>query len=127
MSSVPLSRLSAGFSPLNPLFVLAKELEARGLHVSVDASISVVDAHLTGDFTASGHRSGDFQRAILRVDAVTAHPWWWLLWPGERFKNEVAEPEVTRLLPVEQTPDVARRIRNVLILGDSEPPGGSAR
>lgn len=66
-------------SPLHPLTLLAKELEARGLEASVDFSVSVVDAYSPG---GPGVASAAHQRVILRPDAVTAHPWWWLLWPG---------------------------------------------
>src|SRR5690606_5527337 len=111
-------------SPLHPLYALAKELEARGLGASVDTSVSVVDAFLPGSDVADPARryaqAASFQRAVLRADPVSAHPWWWLLWPRERFKTEKAEPELTRLLPVEDTSDVARRMRNILILDSTE-------
>ncbi len=126
-------------SPLHPLSLLAKEVEARGLVASVDRSVSVVDVFAPvrpgeeGGYACLGGtgvsaRSGvalvgadpAHQRVILRPDAVTAHPWWWLLWPGERFEHEMAEPEVTCLLPVECVEEVARRVRNILILDRNE-------
>ncbi|WP_017592364.1 hypothetical protein [Nocardiopsis potens] len=111
-------------SPLHPLYALAKELEARGLGASVDTSVSVVDAFLPGPEAADPvrrySRPSSFQRAVLRPDPINARPWWWLLWPGERFKTENTEPELTRLLPVEDTADVARRMRNILILDSTE-------
>ncbi|CAM4380461.1 hypothetical protein GCM10009799_51070 [Nocardiopsis rhodophaea] len=119
------SYFSASSSPLHPLQALAKELEARRLGATIDASVSVVDAYVLPDSSrwqqglrrACAHCT---QRAILRPDPVDAHPWWWLLWPGERFNNETADPEVTRLLPVQEIDETARRIRNILILDSTE-------
>lgn len=111
-------------SPLHPLYALAKEVEARGLAASVDVSVSVVDAYLPDAIAQPGAlrraRVRPMQRAILRPDPVSAHPWWWLLWPEERFQAESTEPEVTRLLPVEELSEVARRIRNILILDSTQ-------
>lgn len=98
-------------SPLHPLTLLAKELELLGLGASVDVSVSVVDA-----YRLDADPARVFQRAILRPDPITARPWWWLLWPGERFRTVTTDPELTRILPVEQTEDMARRIRNVLLV-----------
>ncbi|GAA2011349.1 hypothetical protein GCM10009799_44490 [Nocardiopsis rhodophaea] len=119
------SYFSPSSSPLQPLHALAKELEARRLGATIDASVSVVDAYVLpgssrwqqGLRRACAHCT---QRAILRPDPVDAHPWWWVLWPGERFDNETADPEVTRLLPVEEIGETARRIRNILILDSTE-------
>lgn len=105
-------------SPLHPLFALAKEIEARGLGAAVDTSVSVVDAYILdpdgGDSARLRNCPFGFQRAVLRTDAVSARPWWWLLWPGQRFEREIAEPEMTRLLPVEEYADLARRIESIL-------------
>ncbi|TQN32839.1 hypothetical protein FHX37_2824 [Haloactinospora alba] len=116
-SSSPDSAVYGRYSPQHPLFALAKELERHTVAADVDVSISVVDAWPPNRFV--GWRSGAFgQRAILRPDPVSAHPWWWLLWPGERFRAEIAEPQMERLLPVEDAAEVARRVRNILILHD---------
>ncbi|MDA2803229.1 hypothetical protein [Nocardiopsis suaedae] len=112
-------------SPFHPLFALAKELEARGLGTAVDTSVSVVDAYIPdpdgGDSARLRGCPFAFQRAVLRADAVSARPWWWLLWPGQRFEREIAEPEMTRLLPVEEYADLARRIESILAAAPAAP------
>ena len=132
MSNLAMPGSSAGApsvsSPLQPLSALATELEARGLAAAIDASVSVVDAYLPSTpedgsspvLPSRRYRQHSRQRVILRPDPVTAHPWWWLLWPGERFEMESTEPELSRLLPVERLAETARRVRNILILDSTE-------
>ncbi|MDS1272295.1 hypothetical protein RIF23_18555 [Lipingzhangella sp. LS1_29] len=102
------------------LILLAKELRRVGLEAKVDASLGVVDAWVPDDVTATGYRVRAIQRVALRTLAPGDTPWWWLLWPEERFRNVVVPPELELMAPVEEARDMARRVRKVLVLTDEE-------
>ncbi|TDQ54778.1 hypothetical protein [Actinorugispora endophytica] len=102
---------------LQPLYALAGELQVLGLDARVDASVLTVDAVVPVEMAIrDGSHTSAFQRAVLRPDPHTRRPWWWLLWPEETYKFGTVAPELTRNLPAERTRDMARRIRNTLLL-----------
>lgn len=117
----PFPVTSAELSDTVPhLILLAKEVRRAGLVAIIDVSLGVLDAYVPDDAVTPGYCARGMQRAVLRNVPPGDTPWWWLLWPEERFRNVRVRPELELMLPAEETREMARRIRKVLVLTDGE-------
>lgn len=108
--------------PPDPLADLSMALEELGLQTRVDRPSGFVDARIPDVVALAGCYGRGEQRVLLRPAPVTRHLWWYLYWPAEQFRFEVAPFELEKLCPVNEVTEMARLVRRVLVLVEPEVP-----
>ncbi|QVQ51740.1 hypothetical protein J4H86_23710 [Spiractinospora alimapuensis] len=106
--------------PDDPLGSLSAALKERGLHTRVDRPYGVVDARIPDFVALAGCYGRGKQRIGLRPVPITGELWWYLFWPAEHFETHIVPFEMEKLRPAGDVTEVARLVRQVLVLFERE-------